>query len=53
MHWGHAIKYGSYNLDRETRHPDEKDIFSGSAVVDVKSTSGWNLKNPNGMFYLS
>ncbi len=50
MHWGHAI---STDMVRWTEkpiaiYPDEKGyIFSGSAIVDLKNTSGFgSLKNP-------
>lgn len=50
MHWGHAISTDliSWTEKPIALYPDEKGyIFSGSAVVDVKNTSGFgSLKNP-------
>jgi levanase/fructan beta-fructosidase len=50
MHWGHAISTDliSWTEKPIALYPDEKGyIFSGSAVVDVKNTSGFGtLKNP-------
>jgi hypothetical protein len=48
---GHAIKYLILFRGQREAHcslSDEKGyIFSGSAVVDVKNTSGiWNFKKP-------
>ena len=50
MHWGHAISTDLIAWIEKpiALYPDEKGyIFSGSAVVDVKNTSGFgSLKNP-------
>lgn len=50
MHWGHAISTDliSWTEKPIALYPDEKGyIFSGSAVVDEKNTSGFgSLKNP-------
>ncbi len=50
MHWGHAISTDLITWVEKpiALYPDEKGyIFSGSAVVDVKNTSGFgSLKNP-------
>ena len=50
MHWGHAISTDLVTWTEKpiALYPDEKGyIFSGSAVVDVKNTSGFgSLKNP-------
>jgi len=50
MHWGHAISTDliSWTERPIALYPDEKGyIFSGSAVVDIKNTSGFgSLKNP-------
>lgn len=50
MHWGHAISADLITWTEKpiALYPDEKGyIFSGSAVVDVKNTSGFgSLKNP-------
>ncbi len=50
MHWGHAISTDMVTWTEKpiAIYPDEKGyIFSGSAVVDLKNTSGFgSLKNP-------
>ena len=50
MHWGHAISTDMISWTEKpiAIYPDEKGyIFSGSAVVDIKNTSGFgSLKNP-------
>ena len=50
MHWGHAISTDLITWTEKpiALYPDEKGyIFSGSAVVDVKNTSGFgSLENP-------
>ncbi len=50
MHWGHAISTDLITWIEKpiALYPDEKGyIFSGSAVVDVKNTSGFgSLQNP-------
>ncbi|HWS60197.1 MAG TPA: glycoside hydrolase family 32 protein, partial [Flavobacterium sp.] len=50
MHWGHAISTDLITWTEKpiALYPDEKGyIFSGSAVVDLKNTSGFgSLENP-------
>ena len=50
MHWGHAISTDLVTWTEKpiALYPDEKGyIFSGSAVVDLKNTSGFgSIKNP-------
>ncbi|MBP6756096.1 MAG: glycoside hydrolase family 32 protein, partial [Bacteroidia bacterium] len=50
MHWGHAISTDMITWTEKpiALYPDEKGyIFSGSAVVDVKNTSGFgSIENP-------
>lgn len=50
MHWGHAISTDMITWTEKpiALYPDEKGyIFSGSAVVDIKNTSGFgSLENP-------
>lgn len=50
MHWGHAISTDMITWTEKpiALYPDDKGyIFSGSAVVDIKNTSGFgSLENP-------